>query len=204
MRPRSAAVLFAVAGLAGCSLKDLAKADDAGAAQAAADAGAAATPITSATVAAAASSATPTVAGKAANSAAGPKIGYQGAKIPTCGKGQLMGSEAMSPFKPFCGAPCKADAECKGGACVSVNALTPDGTNVTTGPQFIKICEQGLTPAPSAAATTTAAPTSTPAGPGKCTPKEHWDDINKKCRPLGDCPKGYRWNDPMQSCVMDG
>jgi hypothetical protein len=37
-----------------------------------------------------------------------------------------------------------------------------------------------------------------------CGPNQHFDAINKVCRALGECPKGYRWNEPMQSCVDDG
>lgn len=48
---------------------------------------------------------------------------------------------------------------------------------------------------PSAAATP-------PSTPPKCGANQHYDDINKKCRPYGDCPAGYDWNDPMKSCIQ--
>lgn len=129
--------------------------------------------------------------------------------VPTCAKGQVMGTEALSPFTPFCAAPCKTNADCKGNtACEPVNALAPDGTIAKSGPELIKVCVPSFpaTPttkasgAPSAAAPSAAAATG--AAP-KCGPNQHFDDIDKKCRAFGDCPKGFHWNDPMKSCIAD-
>lgn len=121
------------------------------------------------------------------------------AGVPTCVPGQVMGSEALSPLKPFCGAKCKTDADCKGVVCMTVNELGPDGAPAKSG-AYIKLCNANEPVAAGAAPSASAAakPVAT-----KCKPSEHFDDINKKCRPLGDCPKGYHWVDPMQSCVMD-
>lgn len=194
-------LLLACTSVAGCSLKDLLpKAEDGGATAASADA--------SATVAAVAPSA-PASAGPAASAAAATTDAGATAKnaataatakdryaVPTCPKGQVPATIAMSPFKAFCGAPCKTDADCKGLSCTAVNALAPNA------PQpYIKVCDPETPEAPSGKPAASAAPA--PAAATKCRPNEHFDDISKKCRPLGDCPKGFRWNEPMQTCLDD-
>ncbi len=112
--------------------------------------------------------------------------------IPTCPAGQLLGTEALSPFRPFCGAKCASDSDCRGVGCTNVNALKPDGTLVAD-ESYIKLCDPDYKLTPTSAAPARA----------KCGAGEHFDDINKKCRAFGDCPKGYHWNDPMKSCLMD-
>ena len=156
-------VVLACAAVTGCSLQDLLKKAD--------DAGAGATGAGSVTSASAVADPAPLAA---AVNDAGPvaKNGPSGAAtakaksaVPACSKGKVLGTEALSPFKPVCGAPCKTDADCTGVACTDVNALAPDGTIAKSGPPFIKICDPdivvektapGSKPTPSASASASA------------------------------------------------
>jgi hypothetical protein len=184
-------LLLACNAVSGCSLKD--RFVKAGEADASAEIVAPPSAALAPSAAAAAPSVTPagTAPGPAVKSAtsvaAATKDRYA---VPTCPKGLLPGTIAMSPFKAFCGAPCKTHADCKGVYCTDVNALAPNAPQ-----QYIKICDpeavkeqDAPTDKPSAAASGKPAAT-------KCGPNEHFDGINKKCRPFGDCPDGYRWND---------
>jgi len=117
--------------LVGCPSKSGDKADDAGAAMPSA------TVVTAAATAAAASATAPptavaTMASAAASASAAPK-----SKYPTCAAGQVLGTEAMSPFKPFCGKRCKTDADCTKNACMEVNELTADGAS---NDKLVKVC----------------------------------------------------------------
>ena len=208
-------LLLAGVAMTGCSLKGLmAKGDDGGAAAPGADSGTTATAADAAPAAAAPAAAAVPVndAGPVAKNAATAAATAKTKSALTCAKGQLMGTEALSPFSPFCGAPCKTNADCKGGlACTDVNALAPDGTIAKSGPPFIKLCMPGTTAAPttgkagaaSSSAPSAATATAAAAAAPKCGPNQHFDDINKKCRAFGDCPKGFHWNDPMKTCLAD-
>jgi hypothetical protein len=180
-------VALSVVTLTGCNLGKVGKDNDAGAIATADTASAAAT-ASEAPAAASAHTA------KAAASATAAKP-----KMPNCPMNTRLASSSLTPLKPFCSVECETDAECNGYGCLHVYLLKDDGTPEKGG--LHKLCGVGKaapTPTPSAAAS------GNPGAPPKCSPKEHYDDINKKCRPLGDCPSGYHWNDPMQSCVMDG
>jgi hypothetical protein len=206
------AVLLACVAVTGCSLKDmLAKADDGGSAGAA-DSG---TTVSAASAADAAPGAVSdagavAVAVAVAKNAVTDAGAVKAKGIPTCAKGQVMATVAMSPFKAFCGAPCKTNADCHGQLCEDVNSLGPDGNRAKSGPEFIKVCDPETSvavatgPSGGRASTSASASAAPPATAAKCGPNQHFDDIDKKCRAFGDCPKGFRWNDPMKSCINDG
>jgi len=174
----------------GCNLRDRLAKDDAGATTSTAQ------PLDSASASASIDSGAASAApGKTATPAGAPAATTaKKAGVPTCKATEVMVSVALSPLKPFCTIKCKTDADCKVGGCVDVNLLDADAKPPKGGQQFIKACDPEVTkPTPTASAS---------AGPPKCKSGEHYDDINKKCRPEGDCPKGYAWNDPMKTCIM--
>jgi hypothetical protein len=40
--------------------------------------------------------------------------------------------------------------------------------------------------------------------PWRAVRANNFDGINKVCRDLGDCPKGYHWSELAQTCIDDG
>ena len=196
-------LFLACAAVAGCSLKDkLLKADEAvAAAEPVAPASTAVDPSAPA-ASSTASSEPPAATGEAPAVKSAAKVAAATGRYPvvTCPKGQVPGTLAMSPLKAFCGARCKTDADCKGVYCMEVNDLTPNAPE-----QYIKLCDPyEVKEKETAPVKPSAAASGKPAAGTKCGPNEHFDDINKKCLPFGECPDGYRWNDPMKSCVDDG
>ncbi len=134
---RLTSIVFFIA-ITGCPAKDGTTADAGPATtlSAAVSAIASAAPTAAATASAPAttSASASAVTSAAASASAKPK-----SNVPTCKAGQVLGTIALSPFKPVCGAKCKTDADCTGGAmCMDVNALKADGS-IVDGAQA-KIC----------------------------------------------------------------
>jgi hypothetical protein len=148
-------------------------------------------------------SAAPVVdAGAAAKPAAAhsaSKIMFHGTAVPTCTGGTVLVTEALSPYTPRCSKKCSAEADCPHGTCILQVNLKPDGSPASN-PENIKACV--ATEAPTTPSAKPSASAAAPGAPPKCAANQHYDDISKKCRALGDCPAGYTWNDPMQSCIQ--
>lgn len=70
------------------------------------------------------------------------------------------------------------------------------GFDLSAGPSLMNTGVSFCVPGKRAGSPPAAAPT--------CGAGQHYDAISKTCRAYGDCPKGYRWNEPMKSCVDDG
>ena len=194
---------LAIVALTGCSLKDMLAKADAGAASASADSGPSATGLADAASPVATNDAGNDAGSVTAKNAAAGTAKPRNA-LPTCAKGQVLATVAMSPFKPFCAPTCKTNADCKGVLCEDVNALGADGGR-PKGPEFIKVCDpEAVATSATSAASAKPSASAPPATAAKCGPNQHFDDINKKCRAFGDCPAGFHWNDPMKSCINDG
>jgi hypothetical protein len=144
---RPICLVFLLLAIPGCPAKDGSNASDAGSAvttssgaPAAVNAPPAASSAAAAVAPAAASASAAASAVASAASSAKPK-----ANVPTCKPGQALGTVALSPFRPVCGAKCKTDADCTGGAdCMDVNALKADGS--TTDGAYTKICIKDYSP----------------------------------------------------------